>query len=183
MKTMANQNGFTYILVMTVIMIMGIMLGMVGQSWKIVRQRELEEEMIFRGDQVAEIIYQRLSCMTNPATAINTNQFLWTISSPNGTILDDLIAGREDRCFNAPPRKFRLRQSAIIDPMTNKPWKIVPPVGDNTRFAGVASESAEKPFRQKFQAIYDSQLLDGKEKYSDWVFTWELKKPSPLIVK
>ena len=121
--------------------------------------------------------------MTNPATSINTTQFLWTISSPNGTILDDLIAGREDRCFNGPPRKFRLRRSAVLDPTTNKPWKIVSPVGDNTRFAGVASESVEKPFRQDFKALYDSQLLDKKEKYSDWAFTWELKKPSPLVVK
>lgn len=180
MKTITNQNGFTYIAVLTVVIIMGIMLGMVGQTWKSINQRELEEEMIFRGDQVAEIVYQRLLCMTNPATTTNVNQFLWTVNSPGGTILDELVAGREDRCFNGPSRKYRLRPSAALDPTTNKPWKIISPVGDVTRFAGVASTSNGEPFRKSFKDIYDSALLDDKKQYSDWSFTWELKKTVPL---
>lgn len=175
MKFISNQNGFTYILALTVIMIMGVMLGMVGQSWKTIKQRELEEELIFRGDQVAELIYQKTLCTRTTAV----NQSLWTINSPNGTILDDLVIGREERCFQAPSKKFRLRASAAIDPMTNKPWKIEPPVGDLTRIAGVRSESTDEPFRKSFKEKYDSQLLDDKKQYSDWIFTWELKKSVP----
>lgn len=183
MRNIANQKGFTYIAVLTVVMIMGIMLGMAGQSWKTIKQRELEEELIYRGDQIAEIVYQRLLCMTNPSTAPNVNQFLWAINSPGGTILNDLVAGKEDRCFNGPPRKFRLRASAARDPMTNKPWKIISPVGDDTRFAGVASASGKEPFRKSFKDIYDSALLDEKKQYSEWAFTWELKKPVPISQK
>lgn len=175
-KSVANQNGFTYILALTIVMIMGIMLGLVGQSWKTIKQRELEEEMIFRADQVAEIVYQRLNCLTNIGTSTNVNQFLWIISSPNGTVLDDLVIGKEQSCFGKPNKKFRLRPSAIIDPMTNKPWKIVSPVGDQTRFSGVMSESTEEPFRKSFKSIYDSKLLDEKKMYSEWLFTWELKQ-------
>jgi type II secretory pathway pseudopilin PulG len=179
MKIIANQNGFTYILALTIMMIMGIMLGMVGQSWKTIKQRELEDEMIFRGDQVAELIYQRLLCK-NAGLAQNTvNQFLWTINSPNGTILDDLVIGKEERCTNGTTKKFRLRPSAAMDPLTNKQWQIVKPVGDITRFSGVASDSGEEPFRKNFATIYDSKLLDEKGKYSDWSFTWELKQPVP----
>lgn len=177
MKFVSNQNGFTYILALTVIMIMGIMLGMVGQSWKTIKQRELEEEMIYRGDQVAELIYQRHLCM-----GLTPPQNLWTITnSVNGTILDDLVIGKEENCptKNRIRKKYRLRSSAIIDPMTNKQWQIVKPVGDITRFAGVMSESTDEPFRKSFKDKYDSQLLDEKKQYSDWQFTWELKKSVP----
>ena len=177
-KIMANQNGFSYILVLTVVMIMGIMLGLVGQSWKTIKQRELEEEMIFRGDQIAELIYQKTLC----TRVTDINQNLWMINSPNGTVLNDLVIGKEERCFQAPNKKFRLRPSTIIDPMTNKQWKLESPVGSADRFAGVRSESgsAEKPFRQDFKAMYDSELLNNKDKYSDWAFTWELKKPAVI---
>lgn len=175
MKSLANQNGFTYILALTIVMIMGIMLGMVGQSWKTIKQRELEEEMIFRGDQVAEIIYQRLLYMKAGLQPTQVNQFLWTVSSPNGTILDDLVIGKEET-FSGKTKMFRLRPSAILDPITNKPWQILNPVGDNTRFLGVASNSNKEPLRKSFKSIYDSNLLDDKKKYSEWSFTWELKQ-------
>ena len=179
-KIMANQNGFSYIMVLTLVMIMGIMLGLVGQSWKTIKQRELEEEMIFRGDQIAEIVYQRSLCMGLK----DFNQNLWPLSnSPNGTILDDLVVGKEEGCPTKGGRKkYRIRASAIIDPMTNKQWKLESPVGSADRFAGVRSESGstEKPFRQDFKAMYDSELLNNKDKYSDWAFTWELKKPAVI---
>jgi type II secretory pathway pseudopilin PulG len=178
MKATVNQDGFTYIFVLTVVMIMGIMLGMVGQSWKTIKQRELEEELIFRGDQVAEIIYQFMVYKNSNLTQ-NTNLFMWSISSPQGTIIDELVNIKTETFSGKPPKKFRLRPSAAIDPMTNKPWKIVNPVGDTTRFAGVASESTEEPFRKSFKDIYDSNLLDEKKQYSDWMFTWELKKTVP----
>lgn len=179
MKTIANHNGFTYIAVLMVVMIMGIMLGMVGQSWKTLKQRELEDEMIFRGDQVAELVYQRLLCKNANLAQNTVNQFLWTVESAKGNILDDLVVGKEERCMNGTIKNFRIRASATLDPLTNKKWQIVKPVGDATRFAGVMSESTDEPFRKSFKDIYDSKLLDEKKQYSDWLFTWELKQPSP----
>ncbi len=182
MKALSNQGGFTYILALTIIMIMGVMLGMVGQSWKTLKQRELEDEMIYRGDQVAEIIYQKLLCNTQANLAQSAvTPFLWTINSPNGTVLDDLIIGKEERCTNTPSKKFRLRVSATLDPLTNKQWQIVKPVGDPTRFAGVMSESTVEPFRKSFASLYDSKLLDDKKQYSDWQFTSELKQTQNQI--
>ena len=93
MKAIGNQNGFTYILALTVVMIMGIMLGMVGQSWETIKQRELEEELVFRGDQVAEVVYQKMLCNNSKMDPGKVNQSLWPVNSPNGTILDDLVIG------------------------------------------------------------------------------------------
>jgi type II secretory pathway pseudopilin PulG len=178
MRIITNQNGFTYILALTVVMIMGIMLGMVGQSWKTIKQRELEDEMIYRGDQIAEVIYQGLLCknaalVPNAMNQSTVNQLLWPINSPKGTIIDDLVNGREERCTNGTTRKFRLRASAALDPLTNKPWQIV---GDATHFSGVTSGSNDEPFRKSFKDIYDSKSLDGKQHYSEWLFTFELKQ-------
>ncbi|NTW99323.1 MAG: type II secretion system protein [Geobacteraceae bacterium] len=175
MKIIMNKNGFTYIFALTVVMIMGVMLGLVGQSWKTIKQRELEEELIFRGDQVAEVVYQKMIC-NNPKSDIGkANQNLWPVNSPNGTVLDDLVIGKEEKCTNG-TKKFHLRISASLDPLTNKQWQIIKPVGDVTRFSGVASDSLEEPFRKSFIEIYDSKLLDGKNHYSDWQFTSELKQ-------
>ena len=178
MKLISNQNGFTYILALTVVIIMGIMLGMVGQSWKTIVQRELEEEMIFRGDQVAEIVYQGSLCKKQIAPLPNmVNQNLWLVNSPSGTALDDLINGKEELCSDKTTKKFRLRVSATLDPLTNKQWQIVTPVGDTAHFSGVMSDSMEEPFRKSFKDIYDSNVLDNKPTYSEWQFTKELKQP------
>lgn len=181
MKKLLNQNGLSYILALTLVVIMGIMLGMVGQTWKSIKQRELEEEMIFRGDQVAEVVYQRLDCKNANMSPGTVNQFLWPTTGLNGTILDELIAGKEERCMNGRTRKFRLRNSAVLDPITNKQWFLSTPIADTMHFSGVKSESAEAPFRKDFSELYDTTILNNKQKYSDWEFTWELKTPVAVV--
>lgn len=185
MKIIANQNGFTYILALTIVMIMGIMLGMVGQSWKTIKQRELEEELIFRGDQVAELIYQRVLCQngnqSNGLMQPTVNQYLWDVNSPKGTVIDDLVANaRTETCKDKTTKIFKLRTSVALDPITNKPWVIIPPVGFPKLFLGVASESKKEPFRKSFKEIYDTNsiYLDDRATYSDWSFTCELKQTS-----
>src|SRR5512137_1780554 len=51
-----NQKGVTFLMAMFIISIMGIMLGMTGQSWKTIMQREREKELLFRGSQIKEAI-------------------------------------------------------------------------------------------------------------------------------
>ncbi len=181
-----NHHGFTLPMVLAIIVIMGIMLGMVGQSWKTAKQREYEEELIFRGDQVAELLYQKITCSSSVKGILTQAQvmpFLWGVASPNGTVLDDLVAGREDRCSNGTTRKFRLRRSATIDPFTGKQFQLVNPVGNTNLLLGVAGSGSGEPFKKSFKDIYDSPLLDDKKRYSDWQFTWELKQQVIQTVK
>jgi type II secretory pathway pseudopilin PulG len=194
MKIFTNQNGFTYILALTIVMIMGIMLGMVGQSWQLIKQRELEEELLFRGDQVGEVIYQRLLCkkatLVLPQPA-DLNLF-WPVKSVNGTVLDDLVKNGLIESCSGVNTLFRLRPSAAIDPFTNNVWDFVtqntplpplvpPPPGSNDRFLGVKSASTSYPIMQNFSSIYAIRDLDRKLSHSDWHFTWRLnwKKISP----
>ena len=54
MKKIMNQNGLTYLTALALVMLMGVMLGMLGQSWKTIMQREKEKKLLFRGSQIKE---------------------------------------------------------------------------------------------------------------------------------
>lgn len=175
MKNRPNQHGFTYILAMTMVMIMGIMLGMTGQLWKTIMQREREEELIFRGSQVAGALYQRMACMQanfNPNAPPNVLNQSLPAMTPD--VLETLV-NPDTRCFDGKQRKF-LRRSATIDPMTSDKWKLLPSPTDPGRVAGVASNSTKEPFKK---GGFPDELapLAEQSQYSDWKFTWDLKKP------
>ncbi len=167
MKILTNQNGFTYILALTLVMIMGIMLGMVGQSWKTIKQREQEKELLFRGSQIKEAIEN----WNNP-------NYPKPGSKPRHPIMDlkdllqdpysltkikflpqnyaDVVDEKNQKC--APDcAKLKIYQ----DPMTGKEWTIIR--GTNVNgvvtvnpasqggIIGVASKSDENPFRTDFK--------------------------------
>lgn len=203
-RALKNAHGFTYLAVLTIVIIMGIMLAMVGQSWKTITQRELEEELLYRGNQVADVVYQKLLCKNANFSQQTVNQFLWNVKTANGTILDDLVkTGVQENCVNSGQKTFRLRPSAALDPFTNEPWEIVTPAtpvpqiassvqpatestvvlkpvantatsSDTTRFSGVKSRSVLKPFKQKFHPPDEPPLPNQTNHYNEWFFTWEL---------
>jgi type II secretory pathway pseudopilin PulG len=171
MKIMANQNGFTYILALTIVMIMGIMLGMVGQSWQTIAQREREKELLFRGSQIKEAIenWYHKTYIPGGGAGSKTNKPLLDLKElleggqqaskkpylPHtyATELDD-----NPKCAPDCP-KLKVYQ----DPMTGKNWNIIKCdvstatnafcmqfKGTNT-IIGVASNSDETPFRTDFK--------------------------------
>lgn len=170
MKIMANQNGFTYILALTIVMIMGIMLGMVGQSWQTVTQREREKELLFRGSQIKEAIEnwnnkdypikggkQRhplmdLKDLLQDPYSLTKIKFL---PQSYATEVDDANTKCAPDCA-----KLKIYQ----DPMTGKNWNIIKCDNINTTtneickkfpginaIIGVASNSDETPFRTDFK--------------------------------
>ncbi len=155
-KNILNNKGFTYLMALILIMIMGIMLGAIGQSWQTIIKREREAELLFRGGQIKDAI-----------TAWNT---------PNKTVgqvqqvvtpLTDLKHLLED------PRtvdKKRYLRRLYTDPMTDKDWVLIQnPV--TKVITGVYSSSPDKPLKMD---NFPDNLKDlaGKEKYSDWKFIY-----------
>ena len=51
-----NRNGFTFLTAIFMVMLIGIMLGLTGTSWKMIMKREREKELLFRGSQIKEAI-------------------------------------------------------------------------------------------------------------------------------
>jgi type II secretory pathway pseudopilin PulG len=157
-----NSGGFTYLAAMFLVMIMGIMLGIAGQSWVHVMKREREQELIYRGSQIVQAI-KRWRKPTNPPHPIIP--------------LYDLEHLLKD------PRSFanvKHLRKLYKDPITGKDWVLIK---DPQRgITGVASSSQEVPLRQSnFQNLCspsDEYLVkmfrtfEGKTKYSDWQFVF-----------
>lgn len=154
MRSVSNQDGFTFVLALTVVMIMGIMLGMAGQSWKMVMQREQEKELIFRGSQIRDAIEN------------------WYTPRPGQhvvTPLADLKFLVEDPRQQRPVHWLR---RLYDDPMTGKPdWRVI--TDPNKGIIGVASTSTGAVIRSDFSDIPSLAGLSGKKKYSEWEFVYD----------
>lgn len=131
--------------------IMGIMLGAAGQTWKTIMKRERETELLFRGMQ-----YQ------NAITRWWASQDIGHPPSP----LNDLKALVTD------PRslsKTRYIRRLYKDPITGQDFDIK---RDAVRgIIGVMSTSTEEPMKQSNFPPELSQL-EGKKTYKEWEFTY-----------
>lgn len=171
-KLLHNRNGFTFLTVIFMVMIMGVMLGMTGQSWKMIKKREREKELLFRGSQIKEAIenwysdnysvngVKRLHAPI-PLTDLNYLLENPTTLSPMrylphtyATVLDD----KNQSCSPDCPKNKLLQ-----DPMTGKEWDVIkcdPSSAGHeicTKFPGanviigVASKSKDEPIRTNFK--------------------------------
>jgi type II secretory pathway pseudopilin PulG len=139
------------------VMIMGILLGAVGQSMRTILKREKEKELIFRGMQYRDAIER------------------W---SKKGVPLKDLKDLYEPTMSgNIDKSKDRLIRKLYKDPITGGEWKTLPDPPDPIQgIYGVASTSNEKPLKQgNFPDVLKD--FEGKEKYSDWQFVYK-KSPA-----
>jgi type II secretory pathway pseudopilin PulG len=151
-------GGFTYLAALFMIMIMGIMLGMIGQSWTGLMKREREEELFFRGSQIRNAISRWQTSRGPSASGGQTTS--------GGMPLGDLKFLLKD------PRQLtitrHLRQ-LYTDPVTGKEWNVIKdPIKG---IIGVSSTSDEKPIKQSgFPDEF--KTFEGKTKYSEWQFVF-----------
>jgi type II secretory pathway pseudopilin PulG len=166
-----NRDGFTFLAAIFMVMIIGIMLGLTGQSWKMIMKREREKELLFRGSQIKEAIENwydtgyKVPGVTraaiHPLTDLkhlmedpNTLTPIRYLPHTYATELD----GKSSRCAPDCP-KLKVYE----DPMTGKEWEVIKcdvsttanPLclkfpGSNI-IIGVASKSDEEPFKTDFK--------------------------------
>ncbi len=146
-----DQQGFTYLTALMVIMVTGVMLGATGQAWQTIMKREREEELLFRGQQYRNAIER------------------WYKPRPGQHVATPL---RDLKDLLQDPRSLttvRYLRRLYEDPLTGKEWTVI---RDPSRgISGVASASAEKPFKT---GGFPEELKEfaGKERYSEWVFLY-----------
>lgn len=160
--TTSRQDGFTYLMALVLIVIMGIMLGAIGQSWQVILKREREAELLFRGSQIKEAI-----------TKWHTPQ----PGRPPARPLNDLKHLLEDP-FSL--EKVRYLRRMYTDPVTGKEWEIIrdnPPVRG---IIGVRSTSPEEPLKTD-NFPEDLKELAGKKKYSEWEFKYTPSAAKPPV--
>lgn len=148
-----SSAGFTYIAALVMVAIMGIMLGAVGQSMKIVMKREREKELIFRGLQYRDAIERWNKKGMMP-------------------LLDIKFLLQDPR---SPVGESHLRQ-LYNDPVTGKEWKVLK--DPNLGIYGVASTSNDMPMKQGgFPDVI--KTFEGKGKYSEWEFVFKRTVTAP----
>jgi len=155
-----SETGFTYIAALVLVVVMGIMLGAIGQSVKVIMKREREKELIFRGLQYRDAIER------------------WSKKGVPLKDLKDLVEPTVSN--NASASKDRLLRKLYKDPITGGEWKTLPTPPDPIQgIYGVASTSNEEPFKQgNFPEVI--KTFEGKKKYSDWEFIY---KKTPVVAK
>ena len=160
-RIVTSNRGFTYIAALMIIIIMGIMLGAAGQSWRTIMQREREEELIFRGQQFKAALERWHKQLPGKPPPRPLNELKDLLKDPNSL------------------EKVRYLRRLYLDPVTGKDFQVrKDPVKG---VVAVFSSSEEKPLKQ---ANFPKGLeaFEGKTKYSDWQFglPGTLGKPGTL---
>ena len=145
----AGQGGFTYLGILVLVVLIGLMLAAAGEVASTQAQREREVELLFIGHQYRNAIERY----------VRTNR-RWP------TALAELV---QDTSGALATQHFLRR--LYRDPMTGAAdWTLLP--GTNGGFMGVASASARAPLKH---AGFDPADVDfdKAEKYSDWTFVYD----------
>jgi len=151
-----SSAGFTYIMALVIVVIMGIMLAAVGQSWKMLMDREREEELLFRGSQYKDAItsWYKPRPGQRPPPAL--------------TDLKDLL--KDPNTLS----NTRYLRNLYKDPMTDEDWVTIRG-GTTGGIIGVfstISSSRKQPIKQ---ANFPTGLeeFEGKTRYSEWKFVYQ----------
>ena len=124
-----RQSGYTYLGLLFVLAVSGVLMAGYGEVHVTASQREKERELIFRGVEIQRAIesYAR----TTPALSEK-----WPLS------LQDLLADKRH-----PPTKHHLRR-LYLDPFTGQAnWVLLPTPDGAPGFAGVRSQAVVKALR------------------------------------
>ena len=169
MRYLSSQRGMTLFTVLLAVVVIGLMLGLTGQTWSQVMQREREAELLFRGDQYRRAIESYFATGHGGVGIYPRN-------------LDDLL--KDPRSLQT---KRHLRK-AYLDPFTNAEFELITAGGDVGgesvtalkigRIIGVRSTSTLTPFRQDgFPEEYEN--FKGAASYDKWEFTYTTKSALP----
>lgn len=152
------QGGFSYLLALAVVAIVGMMLGQTGLLWKTESQRIKEAELLFIGDQYRRAIERYLNAQ--PAAP---------------RFPPDLAALIQDDRFPDTRRYLRRLQADPLAPEVE--WGLI--IDPQTRgVMGVFSKSAGRPLkRDNFKSPY--QQFKDAQSYADWKFF----VPAPEVKK
>ncbi|BCX67332.1 MULTISPECIES: type II secretion system protein [Pseudomonas] len=146
----AAEDGFTYLGVLFLIMMMGMALASAGELWATAARRDRERQLLWVGTQYAQAL--RSYYRSSPGLAQYPKD------------LADLL---QDERF--PSARHHIRQ-LYPDPMGNGEWFLMR--GFDGRITGISSASTDKPLKQ---TNFPTQWSDfnGMASYKDWQFVAE----------
>lgn len=150
-----QERGFSYLMVMIAITVMGLAMTVAARQWKTMVQRELEADLLAKGIEIQMALA------------------LYSASAKAGRVLPGEVYPQTLAELTRPPKPF-LRK-VYLDPVGPGEWELLrAPTGG---IMGVRSKSRHKPVKQgNFPLAV--RHFEGKPTYYDWVF----QHPNPSIV-
>ena len=149
-----QETGFSYVIVMIAITLMGLVTTMAARQWKAMVQRELEADLLTKGIE------------------IQTALALYSAKAKAGRVIPGEVYPQTLAELTRPPKPF-LRK-VYFDPMERGEWELLrAPTGG---IMGVRSKSKHAPIKQgNFPLAV--RHFEGKPTHYDWVF----QHPSPSM--
>jgi len=149
--TIRRSAGFTYLGVLVLVAIMGVLLAVAGESWNAASMREKELELLFVGGEYRKAI-----------RAFAENAPVGAHRYP-GDLAELLKDPRR-------PDTQRYLRRLYPDPVTGKAeWGLIR--ASDGGIAGVHSLSEERPLKQAgFRAT--EAAFEGRARYADWEFAY-----------
>jgi len=148
-RRLRRAGGFTYLGLLGVIAIMGVVLVTTGEVWHTAQKREKERELLFVGNQFR----QALSGYYDHTPARERRY---------PARLEDLL---KDPRY---PSTQRYLRKIYKDPVSGSDdWGLIR--GPEGEIYGVHSLSEEEPLKKGNFSLADRDF-EGKTKYADWVF-------------
>lgn len=149
-----QEAGFSYLMVMIAITLMGLAMTTAARQWKTVVQRELEADLLAKGME------------------IQTALALYSASAKAGRVMPGDVYPQTLAELTKPPKPF-LRK-VYFDPVGHGEWELLrAPTGG---IMGVRSKSKLTPIKQgNFPLAV--RHFEGKPTHYDWVFQY----PNPSL--
>lgn len=154
MKQFSNQRGVALIGVLVAVVILGLLSGVAGTTWKTIVQRAKEQELLWRGEQYRKAIESYYKSVQAGGVATLPNE------------LDSLV--KDPRSAGT----VRHLRKLYPDPLTGQDWILVKdPAGG---ISGVRSSSMLEPFKKDgFKT--ENKDFAGKMSYSEWEFVFNVQ--------
>ncbi|NJL17661.1 MAG: hypothetical protein HC938_11170 [Nitrospira sp.] len=149
-----SETGFSYLMVMMAITVMGLSMTMAAKQWKTMVQRELEADLLAKGIE------------------IQTALALYSAQAKAGRVMPGEVYPQTLAELTRPPKPF-LRK-VYLDPVGRGEWQLLrAPTGG---IMGVRSTSLDRPIKQGDFPVA-VRHFQGKPTHFDWVFQY----PNPSM--
>ncbi|MBH0176546.1 MAG: type II secretion system protein [Nitrospira sp.] len=146
-STKQGERGFSYIMLMIAIVVMGVAMSVAARQWKVMVQREQEADLLAKGIEIQNALA------------------LYSATKKAGRVMPGEVYPQTLAELTKQPKPF-LRK-VYLDPVGRAEWDLLrAPTGG---IMGVRSKSRSKPIKQRaFPLVV--RHFEGKPTYYDWVF-------------
>ena len=142
-----TEAGFSYLMVMMVVTLMGLLMTVAAKQWKTMVQRELEMDLLVKGMEIQAALA------------------LYSATAKAGRVMPGEIYPQTLVELTRPPKPF-LRK-VYLDPVGHGEWELVrAPAGG---IMGVRSKSKLRPIKQNNFPLA-VRHFQGKPTHYEWVF-------------